>query len=75
MNLSLQEDSKKVKLSANDLFDRIINLKIKVGIPATKTNPAVIKDEFVIRSDFEVFYTSIQTLTVFFIEVKIQEII
>lgn len=58
MNLSLQEDSKKVKLSANDLFDRIINLKIKVGIPATKTNPAVIKDEFVIRSDFEVFYTN-----------------
>lgn len=56
MNLSLLPDNKKIDINSNDLLDRIINLKIDIGIPATKTEPAKILDSFVIRSDYELVF-------------------
>lgn len=51
MNFSLLPDADKINLTADDLFDRIIN--IKLVCKNVKTGKA---DEFVIRSDYELVY-------------------
>ena len=46
-------DEQKLKLSSGDMFDRIINLKINCVNKKTK-----IREDFVIRSDYEMLYPS-----------------
>ena len=52
-SVSFISDQSKVKLSAGDLFDRIINLKLFCKNKKTKAI-----EEFVIRSDYELSYTN-----------------
>lgn len=65
MSLKLLPDNEKVNLTADDIFDRVINLKILLGRPSyfdkvtNKTIPAEVLDEFVIRSDYEIIYTDL----------------
>lgn len=65
MSLRLLEDNEKVKLTADDLFDRIINLKIKLGKPAEGNEQAECLDEYVIRSDYEIVYSDVNINNVF----------
>ena len=51
----LLDDKKKVKLTENDLFDRIINLKLYAG-ERKPDGTSIVKDSYVIRSDWEIFY-------------------
>lgn len=47
----LMQDKDKVSISANDMFDRVINLKLYV-----EDKDGTVKDTYVIRSDYELFY-------------------
>lgn len=54
---ALLADSEKVNLGRADLFDRVINLKFKVvSTEQTLTGLKPIEQEYVLRSDYEVFY-------------------
>lgn len=60
VNSYLLADDKKVKvggigLTQNDLFDRIINLKIYAG-EIKPDGTSIVKDTYVIRSDWEIYY-------------------
>ncbi len=51
--------TEKYELNENDLFDRIINLKIKTTpFSTTKEDGSAVvaSDEFIIRSDYEIYY-------------------
>ena len=47
-------DKDKVSISANDMFDRVINLKLYV-----KNKDGTLKDTYVIRSDYELYYPNL----------------
>lgn len=47
-------DKDKVSISANDMFDRVINLKLYV-----KNKDGTPKDTYVIRSDYELYYPNL----------------
>lgn len=51
----LLQDKLKVNLTESDLFDRIINLKIYAG-ERKPDGTAIVKDTYVIRSDWEIYY-------------------
>lgn len=51
----LLDDKLKINLSNSDLFDRIINLKLYAG-ERKADGTAIVKDTYVIRSDWEVYY-------------------
>lgn len=54
-NSSILQDQYKTSLSAFDLYDRVINLKLTTTTKDTNGN-AVVKDEYVIRSDYEMYF-------------------
>lgn len=66
---SLLSDKDKVTLSQNDLFDRVINLKLVTGDFNASATPsgsvALTKDTFVIRSDYELVYPDLGINAVF----------
>ena len=50
------KDSEKINLGRADLFDRVINLKFKVvSTEQTLTGLKPVEQEYVLRSDYEVF--------------------
>ena len=55
VNTKLLKDEAKLKLADSDLFDRIINLKLYAG-ERKPDGTSIVKDEYVIRSDWEVHY-------------------
>lgn len=55
VNTMLLKDAEKLKLADSDLFDRVINLKLYAG-ERKADGTAIVKDEYVIRSDWEVYY-------------------
>lgn len=55
VNTMLLKDEAKLKLANSDLFDRIINLKLYAG-ERKPDGTSIVKDEYVIRSDWEVYY-------------------
>ena len=54
LNTGLLSDKDKVSLTENDLYDKVINLKLYV-----KNKDGTEKDTYVIRSDFELFYPNL----------------
>lgn len=62
MSLRLLPDNEKINLTSDDIFDRVVNLKIQLGKPARynietgQFEPAQVLDEYVIRSDYEIVY-------------------
>lgn len=54
LNTGLLADKNKVSLTENDLYDKVINLKLYV-----KNKDGTEKDTYVIRSDFELFYPNL----------------
>ena len=50
----LMADKDKVTLTENDLFDKVINLKLYV-----KNKDGTLKDTYVIRSDFEMYFPNL----------------
>lgn len=52
-------DKDKVSISADDLFDRVINLKLYV-----KNKDGTLKDTYVIRSDYELHYPNLMNTVV-----------
>lgn len=54
-NYKLLADENKVKLGKDDIFDRIINLKLYAG-EIKDDGTSVVKDTYVIRSDWEICY-------------------
>ncbi len=55
VNSRLLSDKNKLSLSENDLFDRIINLKLYAG-EIHSDGTSVVKDTYIIRSDWEIYY-------------------
>lgn len=55
VNSMLLKDSDKLSLKENDIFDRIINLKLYAG-EIQSDGTAVVKDTYIIRSDWEIYY-------------------
>lgn len=53
MNARLLNDNEKINLTADDLFDRVINLKFVTGYANSDDS---VKNEFYIRSDYEIVY-------------------
>lgn len=49
-------DKYKTSLNYKDLFDRVINLKLTAGVPSIDGKTLISMQEFVIRSDYEVYY-------------------
>lgn len=64
-DLRLLQDKNKVKLNKDDLFDRIINIKLKLGKPAEGNEQAECLEEYVIRSDYEIVYSDVRGANVF----------
>lgn len=57
-------DNEKLDLTKNDIYDRIINLKLITGSysdtdKAVNYAPATVKDTYVIRSDYELYYPNL----------------
>lgn len=63
MNSDLLYEKNKVKLSKDDIFDRIINLKLTI---ATEQSSKYVKyDDYYIRSDYEIVYPDVAMSRVF----------
>ena len=55
---ALLADKSKCELGALDIFDKVINLKLTTSEKDANGNP-IPKSEYVIRSDYEMYFTSL----------------